>query len=569
LRASEWYEQNGLTEQAIAHSLKAEHHYRAAFLAEQCWREMHTSYGGIRWLRWVEAIPEHVIRRRPLLSAGCGWSLVDTGDLEGADLRLRDAELWLEKRAAVSGKPDASSDQEPELDAEQLRSLSGSISNARAYLTQARGDVDETVRFAQRALDLLPENDHFERGLSAILIGFAHWSNGDLDPARQAISEAICYMRALGKLPFIVSFTSYLGDVMIAQGHLNDTKETYQRLLDSAAGKGDGDPPETAVLHLGLSEICSEQGDLEAARMHLEKSRALGELPSFPPWYRHWVHARIRLMRAHGRLEEEARVLEESARLYYRHPIPDVRPLAAMMAREKLAEGKSIDALQWLRESDLSVHDEPSYLREYEHLTMARILIAEYRQDHVNGSLDDTIGLLDRLLVAAQESGRRGGVIEILALRALALEAQGDHTQALITLERAFTLAEPEGYVGTFVAEGTPMRALLRKIQPHDHRWQEYVHVLLAAFSPEGPEKDRQTRSAREDSELVESLSERELEVLELIARGMTNREIASHLFLSLNTVKVHTRNIYGKLAVNNRTQAVAEARSLGLLPST
>ncbi len=569
LRASEWYEANRFTEQAIEHALRAKDHERAACLAETAWREMHMNYGGLYWLRWVEAIPDEVVRSRPLLSAGYGWSLIDFGDLEGADLRLRDAERWLDSTAARNHQSDPPSGHTAALSEQERRSLSGSIANARAYLTQALGDVAGTVSYAQRALDLLPDDDYFERSLSAILPGFAYWSTGDLEAAHRAISDAISYMRLLGKLPFVISFTSYLADIMIAQGRLNEAKQTYIQLLDLAAERGEPVLPEMAVVHLGLSELCHEQGDLEAARRHLENSEELGELPAFPPWYRHWVLARARLMESAGNLEAVGRILEEAQRLYYRHPIPDIRPLAALVARTKLRQGKLDEGLLWARQAGLSVHDDPSYLCEFEHLTLARILIAEHERAHAEGLIGDTLGMLDRLLNAAEDGNRIGSMIEILVVQALALQAQGKLPRALISLGRALDLAEPEGYAHAFVGEGAPMKSLLGKIRPDALRLEAYVRTLLAAFAPDVSTEAALGRTGVDQSRLVEPLSDRELEVLELIARGLTNREIARRLFLSHNTVKVHTRNIYGKLAVNNRTQAVAEARSLGLLPAT
>ncbi len=333
LRASEWYEDNGFTGQAIEHALRAEEFERAAVLAELAWREMHMSYGGITWLRWVEAMPDELVRARPVLSTGYGWSLIDTGDLEGADRRLEDAEQWLDANAMRNEKPKAPSSEKVELNQEALRSLSGSIANARAYLTQALGDVAATEKYTQRALELLPEDDYFERGLSAVLTGFAYWSNGNLEAAHRAISEAIANMQMLGKIPFMISFTSYLADIMIAQGRLNEAKKTYLQLLDMAAEPGEPEIQETAVVHLGLSELFHEQGDLQTARRHLERSEELGELPTFPPWYRHWVHAQVRIKETDGDLDGIFKILNESGRLYYRHPIPDVRPLAALMAR--------------------------------------------------------------------------------------------------------------------------------------------------------------------------------------------------------------------------------------------
>ncbi|RPI54913.1 MAG: LuxR family transcriptional regulator, partial [Chloroflexi bacterium] len=211
--------------------------------------------------------------------------------------------------------------------------------------------------------------------------------------------------------------------------------------------------------------------------------------------------------------------------------------------------------------------DEPGYLREFEHITLARILIAQYESDQLDGSIHEAVELLERLLQAAEEGGRTGSVIEILVLQALAHEARGNLPAALLPLERALALAEPEGYVRILLDEAPPMARLLyealsRGIAP------DYVRRLLAAVPVSGPERAHPPTLKTHEAEWVEPLSERELEVLQLIAEGLTNQEIASKLFLSLNTVKVHTRNIYSKLGAHHRAEAVARARAVGILLS-
>lgn len=561
LRASEWYEQNNNWSDAIHHALASEDIERAADLVEAAWIPMNTSYRSVSWLGWAKSLPEDLVRSRPVLSAAYGWASLDTGDLESAERRFRDAESWLDEAANTNEQTGYPKNKSGVLGVGEFRSLATSIANGRAYLAQARGDINSTVKYAHRASDLLHEKDYFERGLSDVLLGFAYWTNGDLEAAYEAVFDGVASIRMTGKIPFIISFTSYLADIMTAQGRLRETERTYLQLLEFVEEQGEPETKETAVLHLGLSEIYLEQGNMGAAKKHLQKSDELGEQPAFPPWYRHWVFAHYRMMVSQGELNGSINMLNEADRLYYRHPIPDVRPLRALLARAWLARGRLDEVQNWVRAQGLASQDALSYMHEFEHITLARLLISQFRNLRSDDRLSDAMSLLERLLKAAEQGGRKGSEIEILALQALACEAQGRIPAALVPLKHALALAEPECYVRIFVDEGAPMSALLNRVMEDDRGANDYIHKLLGSFGEKG---FRSPSPAAQP--LIESLSERELDVLNLIADGLTNQEIGSQLFLSLNTVKAHTRNIYGKLGVNSRTQAAAKARILGIL---
>ena len=235
--------------------------------------------------------------------------------------------------------------------------------------------------------------------------------------------------------------------------------------------------------------------------------------------------------------------------------------MTAWQARFWLAQNNLEAASQWAAERGLDVDGELPFLREDEYIVLARILIAQEQ-------LDEATGLLQHLLEAAETGGRTTRVIEILMLQTLAFQTSGDTDRAMDMLEQALTLAEQGGFVRIFVDEGSPMARLLyeaatRGIAP------DYASRLLSAFPDAEPRQIDPSNTQSPKSDLVEPLSDREIEVLQLVAEGLTNREIGERLFLSLNTVKAHTRNLYGKLDIHSRTQAVAKARALGILPST
>jgi LuxR family maltose regulon positive regulatory protein len=554
-RASVWYEQNSMPSGAIRHALTAEDFERAAGLIELAGPMVEESSQTATWLGWVRALPDELIHARPVLSVWYAYALLGSGEMEAAEARLTDAEQCLELMNEQSENPAA---EIVVVDEAQFRSLPATIAVARAYHAQTLGDVSGTVKYAQRALDLSPEGDHLRRGQAAALLGMTYWANGDLEAANRTFADYTMNLRAIGNIPDAISTACVLAEIRMALGRLREAASTLEWLLQFVTDQSGPIPPDTADLYRGLSELYLEQGKLDAAAQHLLSSKELGEQAELPVWRYRWCIAQARLIGTQGDLDGALNWLDEAERLFIRTPLPDLHPLSAMRARIWVTQGRLAEATGWARERGLAVDDELSYLREFEHVTLARILIARYRRDRDDASIYEAMRLLERLLEAAGEGGRIGSVIEILLLQALAHQAQGNLSLALTPLERALSLSEPEGYVRIFVDEGQPMAALLQEARQHG-TVPNYASRLQAVFEKaEGRTPGTQLSS--------EPLSERELEVLELLGTEMNGPEIARTLVVSLSTLRTHTQNIYGKLGVNNRRAAVRRAEELHLL---
>jgi LuxR family maltose regulon positive regulatory protein len=560
-RASEWYEQNGERSEAVRHALAAGDFDRAAGLVELALLALRRTRQEGRLRSWLEVLPDEVVRVRPVLSAYFAGVLLMGGELEGVEGRLRDAERWLEPATGGGAEPRTPSAEMIVADEEEYRRLPAVIETYRAGQALARGDAPGTVRHARRAIELALADDHLGRASAAGLLGLVYWGSGDLEAGHRAYSACVEGLRRAGFVADILGCSIALADIRSTQGRLGEALRTFEQALQLAAEQGGSVLRGTADMYVGMSEIACQRDDLHAARQLLLRSQELGEHAGLPQNRYRWRVAMARIRQAEGDLRGALGLLDEAERLYVSDFFPNVRPVPAVRARIWIAQGRLGEALGWAREQGLSVHDDPSYLREFEHITLARLLLARYQGERAERSAHEAARLLERLLLAADEGRRTGRVIEILVLRALAHQALGDIPAALGVLDRAVTLAEPEGYVRVFADEGPPMAALLRAAAKQGPR-RDYVRRLLAAAS--GPEHDSPIEQA-----LIEPLSERELDVLRLLGSELDGPAIARELMVSLNTMRTHTKNIYAKLAVTNRRAAVRRAAELNLLPRT
>lgn len=553
-RASEWYARNGLQADAIGHALAAGDLVRAAELIELAWPEMDGMFQANTWLGWARELPDELVRARPVLSVAYAWAVVGGGDLETAEARLHDAEQWL----ATGMGQDATMMETAVADHDQFSALPASIASAHAFIAQAYGDVPATITFAQQALDLLPQDDYVRRGPAASILGLAYWGRGELEAAHQALSDAMDGFHKAGSIPFAISGTYGLADIRVAQGRLRAAIRTYERAMQIVAETGSSALPGTAELYLGLSMLHREQGDDEAAARSLARSLELGEEAALGDWMYRVRIAQARLREDQGDLEGALALLNEAERFYYRTPVPSVRPIAALKARLWIRQGRLPEAQAWANAQGLSTGDALSYLREFEHLTLARLLLARHEQAGSADATEEALQLLERLRDAAEAGGWMGSVIEILLLQALVHHARGDMASALEPLEQALGLAEPEGYVRIFVDEGEAMVDLLETaVQTSPAK--NYVRRLLAAY-------EHTPGSAPNAQPLADPLSERELDVLRLLATDLSGPQIARELTIALSTMRTHTRNIYSKLGANSRRTAVRRAEELDLL---
>jgi LuxR family maltose regulon positive regulatory protein len=531
-RASAWYDAHGEPSDAIRHAIAANDFSGAAELVERALPAVRRARHDATLREWARALPDDVVRLRPVLAVGLVGAAMSVGELDFVDARLTEVERWL---ALAPAARDASP--MVVVDEVQLRALPAAVEMYRAALALSQGDLAATVDHSQRVLTLAPDDDDLGRAAAHALLGLTAWSEGDLDAAFAAYTDAISFMRRIGHVADILGCTISMADIRVAQGRLRDAQRLYEQGLQLVAEHGSGPLRGTADMHVGLAEILRERDDRAAAKEQLRRAQDLELFGTRQyPYRSRAVHAGLLL--AEGDIAGCLALLEEAERVYDTDFSPAVRPVSARRARTHVRQGDLHAAQAWVRERGLSTDDDVVYVTEFEHITLAIILVND---SSAARELPRVSAMLDRMLAAAESGGRGSSVIEILAVQALVFDARGETPSALDALRRATELAEPEGYVRVFAFLG-PRLAALRD-------------ALTTGAAPPGPGQ----------AALVDPLSDRELEVLRLLRTDLSGPDIARELVVSLNTVRTHTKNIYAKLGVNNRREAVTRATELGL----
>ncbi|MGX1545499.1 LuxR C-terminal-related transcriptional regulator [Streptomyces adustus] len=560
-RAGRWYADAGEPVPAVSHTLEAGDVDRAADLVELAIPALQRDRQEATICGWIKDLPDDIVRVRPVLAVGLVGALMTRGEFEGVEERLNGAE-----RLLGDSEQEHKASELVVADRGALARLPGAIEMYRSALALVRGDPSATVRHARRAIDRAAADDHVVRAAAAALSGLASWGSGDLDAAHASYSAAVEGLLRAGYVADVLGCSITLADIRITQGRLTDAQRTYERALRLAAEAPDT-LRGTADTYVGLSQIAWERGDAAAATAQLRRARELGEHAGLPQHPYRWRVVRARILDAEGDRAGALDLLDEAERVYTGDLSPNVRPVPATRARLQLTHGNLGEARDWARRQGLTTDDELSYVREYEHLTLARILLAAHRADPSGSELATAAPFLRRLLTAAEAGGRTASVIEILVLQARVHDAHGDSGAAVAALERALTLAEPQGHVRVFVDDGPPVIALLTTVERQRPGWAYPRRLLDAAHrigDPTGEEAGTTSATARH--ELVEPLSERESEVLRLLASDLGGPDIARRLHVSLNTLRTHTRHIYTKLGVNNRREAVRVAAELDLI---
>ncbi|HVP20350.1 MAG TPA: LuxR C-terminal-related transcriptional regulator [Anaerolineaceae bacterium] len=534
LRASQWYEDNGLEVEAFHHAAAAQDIIRVARLIEG--HGMPLQFRGALGpvLQWLDAQPAAVLDSRPSLWVMYASACSMAGRLKDVEPKLQSAEM------AMQGK-------EPDAD---TRNLIGHIAAIRALLAAFQNQVDAIISQSQRALEYLRPDNLAVRTATIWKLGIAYQLQGDRDAAARAYSDAISVSQASGNLVVLMSATSGLGNVQEGQNQLYAAAENYHRILQLA---GDAHQWAACEAHLGLARIFYEWNELDTAEQHAQQGIRLAKqvTNNERSVALDVVLSRVKLAR--GDLASAAELLGQTSQLMRQDNFMDQSPVVA-----------AAQVITYLQQGDLASAADLAQSHALP-ISQARVHLA---QGHPSQALAVLVPYIEEM----EGRGWQDEIIKAMALQAVILNALSEADGAIQVLGAALAMGQPGGFIRTFVDEGEPMRLLIADFrlliekQPGDrsHHLIDYSERLLAAFPL--PSIVQQSAISNHQSTNIEPLSKRELEVLRLIAQGLSNREISERLFLSLNTVKGHSRIIFDKLQVKRRTEAVARARELGLM---
>jgi LuxR family maltose regulon positive regulatory protein len=562
--AAAWHQDHGLADGAVRHALAAGDAAWAARLVERHADELLLRSEGATLQRWLAALPAELVDARPRVLLAQARLALLSGRVADAERRLDAADRALAGTAATLDEAYAPSVGRA---ASLLANVPATIALDRAYLAELRGDADRAIAFAARAKAAIGEDEWMLASHANGYLGLAEWLRGRLPEAERALSSSITEWQATGERYLAVRGCHHLGQVQRAKGRLDAALATYQHALRiAAAAPGRPALPAAGVAQVGMAEVAYQRDQLDAALEQVTEGIARCRQLAYTQPLATGLAALAWIRQAQGDPGGAQTAIGEAALLA---PGPGMttllNPVPAQRARLLLAQGDVAAAARWAQDRGLGAEDQPGYPREPEYLVLVRVLLAEDLPDQA-------FTLAERMRAAAAAQGRMGSVIELGALQAVALAATGDEAAAIAAIAAALRLAHPQGYVRVVADEGAPMRALLGRLLAAQRTEQaaggvplDYLARLARASTPHGagphPGQGAQVPG------LVEPLTAREQEVLAMLAAGNSNQRIAEQLVVTLDTVKKHVGHVLGKLGATNRTEAVARARQLGLLP--
>jgi LuxR family maltose regulon positive regulatory protein len=567
-RASEWYVRNGRVYEALGHALEAQDFERAARLVEEAGPTMAMRGEAATLLQWLDALPDHVRRSRPRLALGYAWVLFVTSNMDAIEPRLQDA-----VRALGEGEPDGLPAAGTEAARGRVDEYLAEVDVLRAFVALYSGDAHRAVELCHQAARHLPEGSPIARSGIGSVLGDAYRATDQTTAAKACYQDGLESSQEAGNVLLAMVMTNDLARLNVSLGKLHEAERLFQQVLAWGGGRQVPLYP-VGQAYIGLGDLQREWDDLATAEATLSEGILHCERGGYTRYLILGLISLARLKAACGDREAVVELLDRAEKLArgtgvlrfiglvaaYRAQLSLVEPAHDHAAAERALAA----AVQWARTGALGADDTLEYSREVEYLALARVLIAQGREGQdlegrrAAGSLGLVRRLLARLLQAAEKAGRWGSAVEILTLQALACRAQGEVAKAILALERALALARPEGYVRLFADEGAPMADLLQEARRRNLA-PEHCALLMAAFA-------RTSAGRPAAPALPEPLTERELEVLRLLAACLSSREIAAELVVSLSTAKAHVAHILRKLDVHNRTQAAALARDLHLL---